>query len=261
MMPIKDSFLRPLWHNGPTPGKEYNFPSKAPSASSNTGDYGNQRSAQPIATGTSVLGIKFDGGVIIAADNLVSYGSLARFQDVQRVFEINPKTVIGAGGDYADFQFIKRLIDDKIVEDICYDDDIVIKPKSLYTWVIRLQYYRRSWFNPLWVDMVIGGLEDGVPFLGHVDLRGRAYEDYAIATGYGKHIAIPLLREHLDGKTLPSKETALDLIKKCMEVLYYRDCRSLSTYNVIVCDKDGAVIHKDLEVNQNWALAPLIKGY
>lgn len=65
----------------------------------------------PITTGTSVVGIKFDGGVMIAADNLVSYGSLARYQDVQRVFKINEKTIIGAGGDFADFQSLKRSID------------------------------------------------------------------------------------------------------------------------------------------------------
>jgi len=256
-MPSNNLFLKPLWQNGPTPGEQYNFPTKSQNSNAN----GNQRSAQPITTGTSVIGIKFEGGVMIAADNLVSYGSLARFQDVQRVFEINTKTIIGAGGDYADFQYLKRLIDDKIIEDICYDDEIVIKPKSLYTWLTRLQYYRRSNFNPLWVEMVVGGLEDGLPFLGHVDFRGRAYEDYVVATGFGKHLAIPLLREHLDGKTLPTKEKALELLKKCMEVLFYRDCRSLSAYSIIICSKEGAVLHKDLEVNQNWKLAELIKGY
>lgn len=64
-----------------------------------------------ITVGTSVIGIKYDRGVIIAADNLVSYGSLARYQNMQRVFKINDKVIIGVGGDFADFQFIKRHID------------------------------------------------------------------------------------------------------------------------------------------------------
>lgn len=64
-----------------------------------------------ITTGSSVIGVKYDGGVIIAADNLVSYGNMARYQDVERVFKINDKTIIGVGGDYADFQYIKRFID------------------------------------------------------------------------------------------------------------------------------------------------------
>lgn len=58
-----------------------------------------------------MIGLKFDGGVIISADSLVSYGSLARFRDIDRVFNVNDYTIMGAGGDYADFQFIKRHID------------------------------------------------------------------------------------------------------------------------------------------------------
>ena len=68
----------------------------------------------PVTTGTSVVGLMFKDGVIIAADKLISYGSLARFHDVDRVYRINDKTVLGIGGDFADFQYIKRHIDQKV---------------------------------------------------------------------------------------------------------------------------------------------------
>lgn len=167
----------------------------------------------PITTGTSVVGLKFTDGVIIAADTLVSYGSLSRFRDIDRVFKVNDHTVIGIGGDYADFQFIKRYIDQKVTEDFCYDDDIQLKPKSLYNWLIRVLYNKRSRFNPLWIDLIVGGMQDGEPFLGHVDMRGRAYEDSSIATAYGKHIAIPLIRGEVEklGQP-PNKEQAIALV-------------------------------------------------
>lgn len=169
---------------------------------------------QPITTGSSVVGIKFDGGVIIAADTLVSYGSLARFRNIDRVFKINDNTIIGVSGDYADFQFIKKHIDQKVTEDYCHDDKIQMKPKSLYNWLTRVLYQKRSRFDPLWIDVVVGGMQDGEPFLGHVDLRGRSYEDSAIATGYGKHLAVPLLREETEksGGALISQQTALALV-------------------------------------------------
>lgn len=50
----------------------------------------------------------------MAADTLISYGSLARYHNVDRVFKINEHTILGAGGDYADFQFLKRHIDQKM---------------------------------------------------------------------------------------------------------------------------------------------------
>ena len=43
---------------------------------------------QPITTGTSCFAMKFEGGVIMAADTLGSYGSLARFTDLQRIMKV-----------------------------------------------------------------------------------------------------------------------------------------------------------------------------
>merc|ERR1712225_52597 len=59
----------------------------------------NQHTQSPVVTGTSVLAIKFKDGVVIAADNLASYGSLARFTDVKRLRIFAETTVVGFGGD------------------------------------------------------------------------------------------------------------------------------------------------------------------
>lgn len=172
-----------------------------------------------------MLGIKFNNGVILAADNLVSYGSLAKYQDVERVFAINNDTILGAGGDFADFQSIKRSIDQKVIEDICHDDKIIMKPKSWHSWLSRIFYDRRSKLDPLWLDIVVGGMNNNEPFLSHVDLRGRAYEDDVIATGFGKHLALPLMRERISpGKPL-SKQEALDVVSVCQIFFHNILCR------------------------------------
>jgi len=90
-------------------------------------------------TGTSVLGLKFSTGVLLAADNLgklnpppspsmrplshcyplttrplvsaASYGSLARFKDIVRLHPVGSHTILGASGDMADFQQVKRMLD------------------------------------------------------------------------------------------------------------------------------------------------------
>lgn len=68
----------------------------------------------PTTTGTSVLGLKFKDGVLIAADTLGSYGSLARFRDCQRVMKVNDNIILGAGGDYADYQYLQSIIKQKV---------------------------------------------------------------------------------------------------------------------------------------------------
>jgi len=72
-------------------------------------------------------------------------------------------------------------------------------------------------------------------FLGYVDLLGTTYSAPTLATGFGSHIAIPLLREAyeakagIDGKgPLLTEEEAVKLLGECMKVLFYRDARSIN---------------------------------
>ncbi|XP_035901573.1 proteasome subunit beta type-4 isoform X1 [Anopheles stephensi] len=261
----------PFWSNGPAPGAFYNFPGNSATAgamqaprSDTPGEFGTQRSYYPVTTGTSVVGLMFKDGVIIAADKLISYGSLARFHDVDRVYRINDKTVLGVGGDFADFQYIKRHIDQKVIDDQCLDDKNEMKPRSFYNWLTRVMYNRRSDFQPLYLDLVIGGMQDGEPFLGHVNLRGRSYTSNVVATGYGTHLALPLLREYSENPEAYQnlgQPQANDLMKRVMEVLWYRDCRSDPKYSQAVCTASGVQVDADCFVAQNWDLAHTIKGY
>lgn len=66
-----------------------------------------------MTTGTSVVGVQFKDGVVIAADILASYGSLARYRNCERIMKVNDNIILGAGGDYADFQYIKNIIEQK----------------------------------------------------------------------------------------------------------------------------------------------------
>ena len=72
-------------------------------------------------------------------------------------------------------------------------------------------------------------------FLGYVDLLGTTYSSPTMATGFGAHIAIPLLREAYEAKAgiegdgpLLTEEEAEKLLAECMKVLFYRDARSMN---------------------------------
>jgi len=249
-----------FWTDGPAPGQYYHFPGPA-SASASSLD-GQQRTQYPTTQGTSVLGVKFDGGVIIAADRLGSYGSLARFRGISRVMKVNERTVIGAGGDYADFQFLQDIIEQRVIEEECLDDGISYTPKSLHSWLTRVMYNRRSKFNPLWNSVIIGGIEnDGSSYLGTVNMIGIAFKDDVIATGFGAHLALPIMRDALEKKPKLSLADAKELIAKCMEVLFYRDARSIDEFEMAVITPTGTEVISPIPVKSNWDVGLLVMGH
>jgi len=256
-----------LWSNGPTPGALYQFPSRPRPGTDSATIHGPAKlTLHPTVTGTSVLGVTFEDGVMIACDTLGSYGSMARYNKASRLLRVNDSTVMGADGDFADFQFLKSIIEQKVVADECACDGVQHTPLSLFSWLTRVMYNRRSKFNPLWNTMVVGGMQQDKPFLGYVDKIGTAYEAPSIATGYGAYIAQPLLRDALEKaekvKQPLTEAEAKALIQRCMTVLYYRDARAWNKYEIATIKKGhAAVVEGPFESTGDWSVAHYVGGY
>jgi len=215
----------------------------------------------PMVIGTSVLGLKFSDGIVIAADTLGSYGSLARFRSLSRILKVNDTTVMGTGGDYADLQFMKSVIEQKVIDEECLADGFSYSPKSIYSWLTRVMYNRRTRLNPLWNTVIVGGMQDGEPFLGYVDKLGVAYQAPSVASGYGAYIAQPLLRDALDKIPVMSEAEARSVVERCLSVLFYRDARSWNEYELAVVTKDGASVDGPLTCTTKWDIAHMVRGY
>ena len=177
---------------------------------------------QPVVTGTSVLGLQYKDGVMLATDTLASYGSLARFMDVHRLEKVGTNVVVSASGDMSDWQNIKRMLAKTIAEERHAGDGHALTPPQVYAYLARTMYERRSKMDPLWNALVLGGFDaaTGKPFLGYVDLLGTTYENSTIATGFGLHLAVPMLRKAVEGRedTLTEDE-ARKIMEECMRVL------------------------------------------
>ncbi|ODV92134.1 hypothetical protein CANCADRAFT_82607 [Tortispora caseinolytica NRRL Y-17796] len=223
----------------------------------------------PIMTGTSVIATKFKGGIVMAADNLASYGSLARFRDQERIVKVGERTVVGISGDISDLQYVERLLD-QLVVDTSYDCEGTeianLEPANVYEHLAYVLYGRRNKMNPLWVACVVGGVDSkGECFLGQVDLLGVKYKSPSIATGFGAHMAVPLLRRLIpdeDRFEEIDEKSAVDAIDECMKVLVYRDARALDKYTRVVVTSEGVKITKGVQCEKmNWEFAETIKGY
>jgi len=199
---------------------------------------------------------------MMAADNLASYGSLARFKDVQRLHPVGTNTVIGAGGDMSDFQRIQKMLEELVIEEFTEQDGHVLGPVEIHEYLSQVMYSRRSKLNPLWNSLVVGGFKDGKRFLAYVDLLGTTYKAPTIATGYGAYIAQPLLRKAVEPyKDVLTEEQAVKILEECMRVLFYRDARSLDKYQIATITAEGVKISDTRRLETSWSFAEGIRGY
>ena len=83
--------------------------------------------------------------------------------------------------------------------------------------------------------------------------------------GFGSMLAQPIMRRHVPDEEAAARLTrdqAVEVVRECMKVLFYRDARSLDSYSLAVVTKDGVDISTSERLEkQSWAFADRIKGY
>jgi len=221
----------------------------------------------PICTGTSVIGVVFKDGIAIAADTLVSYGKMSRYRKVSRLYRVGKYTIAGMGGDYADYQFLRSVIENKVKELECADPEANLSPLALHSWLTAVLYNARTKMNPLWNNYIVGGLvgEEKKPYLGVVNQLGVAYQDPFIVTGIGSYFVRHMLEvtyeEKVKGGRQLTKEEAMKLLEECLQILYHRDCNAHNRFEIAIVTAEGSEILPAREFEGNWDIAKMVRGY
>lgn len=198
---------------------------------------------------------------MLAADTLASYGSMARYKDMRRLCKIGDNVLIGASGEISDFQQLEQMLNEVHEDDVNQDDGYVKSPKEVHNYLRAMLYQKRNKGNPLWNQLLVAGTQkNNTTFLGYVDLIGTAYEEDFMATGFGAHMAIPLIRE----KWSPEMEEgeARALLEDCLRVLYYRDCRASYRIQIAKATDEGEVmVSEPYELSTEWETANFDKRH
>lgn len=217
---------------------------------------------RPMVTGTSVLGIVYDGGVMLAADTRLSYGGLAKHNGVSRMFNVpGSKTVLAASGEFSDYQEIQHILTQKALEDtqtanvlidsLYADHSKSLTASSIWSYLRYLFYQKRNKFNPYWNEVLVAGTDEvGKPFLGQVDKIGTTLQENFLATGFGAYLAIPILRE----KWRPDLDEgeAVAILEDCLKVLFYRDCRAGALVQLAKSTADSCTISDPYQLETQW---------
>ncbi|VDK75160.1 unnamed protein product [Litomosoides sigmodontis] len=219
-----------------------------------------EATTNPTCTGTSVCALVYDGGVAVMSDRLVSYGKMARYRHVTRQYRVNNRVVIAFGGDHADFQWLQNVIERQTCELKSHDPNADLSPKMLHGFLTSLLYYRRTRMNPLWNTLVVAGMQrqndELEPFIGVITSRGVAYRTKSVATGLGAMLLNQVIEtEHRKNDGKLSKEQAIDILRKSLELSIYHDCVADNEFEISTVDKDGVKLGAPEFVAGNWDIA------
>jgi 20S proteasome subunit beta 7 len=212
-----------------------------------------------MVTGASVLAIKYKDGIMMASDTLASYGSMARFRNIQRLHAIGTHTIVGMSGELSDAQTLLHDLEDLVKDDFIHDDGQKRSSKEIWNYLTRKLYNQRNKFDPFWNQLVVGGVSQEGPFLGYVDLHGSSYEDATLATGYGAHLARPIMRNRAqkrmadNNSSLLTEEEAKQLLEDCMRVLFYRDARTINKIQLGKITAAGVEITPPYSLVTDWS--------
>jgi len=234
-----------------------------------------RHTTDPYVTGSSVLAMTYKDGIMMASDTLGSYGSLARFRQLRRIRKIgDTNTVIGGTGEYADFQALIKELEELTNRDYARDEGQKKTPKEIWNYLTRRLYGQRNRFDPFWNQLIIAGIQPNnkksdsnnnnnnnkefSPFLGYVDLQGTSFEDVTLATGYGSHLARPMLRnkQHLDenGRSTINEQETRAILEDCLRVLWYRDARTINRVQICKITTAGVEISEPFKLHEDWSV-------
>lgn len=175
---------------------------------------------------------------------------MSRYSNVQRVHKVSDSCAVTSSGEYADFQELTRLLEEMTNQSYLNDDNISYTPRDYGNYIAQLQYHFRNKMNPLYLSNVVGGMQNGKPYLALIDLYGTYIEKKTAATGFGTYLCDPIFDEKWNENC--SEEQAKEAILTCFEALFYRDARAHESIQLTVIDKNGVRIEEPRNVDSKW---------
>jgi 20S proteasome subunit beta 7 len=201
----------------------------------------------PVYVGSSVIGMKYKTGIVIACDTRLNYGSLAKFQNIDdRVQQINANTVISSAGEYSDFQEVTRVLKEAAVQDYL-DGRSYMGPQEFTSYLSSIHYYRRNKMNPYWNSTVMGGIDwDGKSVLYSIDQFGTLLKSDYMLVGMAQYFCNSIIAPEYTTADDISLDQVMGILRKCFEVLFYRDTRAGNRIKFGVMDNStGQVIYEE----------------
>ncbi|AJU03345.1 Pup1p [Saccharomyces cerevisiae YJM1401] len=199
------------------------------------------------STGTTIVGVKFNNGVVIAADTRSTQGPIVADKNCAKLHRISPKIWCAGAGTAADTEAVTQLIGSNI------------ELHSLYTSreprvVSALQMLKQHLFKyqgHIGAYLIVAGVDPTGSHLFSIHAHGSTDVGYYLSLGSGSLAAMAVLESHW--KQYLTKEEAIKLASDAIQAGIWNDLGSGSNVDVCVME-----IGKDAEYLRNY-LTPNVR--
>ncbi|MCJ7450376.1 MAG: archaeal proteasome endopeptidase complex subunit beta [Candidatus Nanohaloarchaeota archaeon QJJ-9] len=195
-----------------------------------------------IESGTTTLGIVFENGVVLAADNRATMGNLKVSKSAQKVFKIEDNIGITIAGSVGDAQRLIRLVRAELKLYKLETKEISVKGAS----TLLSNILQGSKMMPFMNQFVIGGIDKDGGVVYDLDPLGGLmdHEEYT-ATGSGSLTAFGVLEDSYEEEM--NKEEAIKLAVRAVQAASERDIASGDGIDVVTITEEESFQEVDKE--------------
>ncbi|MEJ2271542.1 MAG: archaeal proteasome endopeptidase complex subunit beta [Candidatus Bathyarchaeota archaeon] len=184
--------------------------------------------------GATTIGLVFDGGIILASEKRVTYGSMIMSKTGKKVFKITDKIGAACAGLVSDMQILTREVEAQ-AKLFSLDAKRPMTVKAAAKVMSNVLFNRRM--IPLIIQTIVGGIDDDGPALYVLDVLGSLLPDNYAAVGTGAQMATGVLEQGYGNKM--NQKDAKDLVLKAIKSAIRRDAMSGNGIDLLVITKEG----------------------
>ena len=190
-------------------------------------------SADVVKTGTSTLGITFDGGVVVGADHRATMGHFIANKSVQKLFKISDSVALTTAGLVGHAQSLSRTLAAELtLYELKHGKPMTVTGAATLTANILVG-------RPHYVQLLIVGVDESGSSVYSIDSAGGSIPDSYCATGSGSPYMYGVLEDQFSEGM--SKDDALKVAAKSLLASAQRDAASGNGMALAVITAKGGV--------------------
>lgn len=171
-----------------------------------------------LKTGTSTVGITFDGGVVVGADHRATMGHFVANKSVQKLFRIADNLALTTAGLVGHAQSLSRTLAAEMnLFELKRGRQMTVKGAATLTANILVG-------RPHWVQLLIAGVDEDGAHVYSIDSAGGSIPDKYCATGSGSPYMYGVLEDQF--KEGMKEKDALRVAAKALLASAQRDAAS-----------------------------------